>query len=242
MGHSNKDWGLSTASNIAYPMSDLGELSVRLGSIVSHDRRGDVIWADGFENGISGWSTLGFGAGWEGQLCSAYSRLGGSSCRLKTGSNAGDFMAISRYWPKVRNNRLGMEFSVAFTSTMSHVGCHVQVYDGTSYFVFGIRYDIATDEVQIYSIPGYHVVFATGFTRYKTPHLFHTFKVVADLDKSEYVRAIIDEQEWDLSAYPLIVGAAAVGPSTHWIVDCDSDPAVLVNCYIDDVIATQNEP
>ncbi|GAI56753.1 unnamed protein product, partial [marine sediment metagenome] len=55
MAHGQPDFGMYQIAKTIYRLADMGELAVRLGSIVTHDRRGDVIWMDNFDSGIAKW-------------------------------------------------------------------------------------------------------------------------------------------------------------------------------------------
>jgi len=55
VAHGTPDWGVTAGARTVYQMTDLGELAVRLGSIVTHDRRGDVIFLEDFEEGMGRW-------------------------------------------------------------------------------------------------------------------------------------------------------------------------------------------
>ena len=63
MAGETPDYGRLSAQATVFPVTDLGELAARLGSIVSHDRRGDVIWLDGFEDGLDKWQPTTSGSG-----------------------------------------------------------------------------------------------------------------------------------------------------------------------------------
>ena len=56
MGHGYPDYGTQGPVSTVHSIQDLGELAVRLGSIVTFDRRGNVLWLDGFDSGIGAWS------------------------------------------------------------------------------------------------------------------------------------------------------------------------------------------
>jgi len=65
MAHGTPDWGVTASKKTIYSLHDMGELAVRLGSIVSFDRRGDVIFSDSFQNGLGKVYASGVGAGFE---------------------------------------------------------------------------------------------------------------------------------------------------------------------------------
>ncbi|GAG01299.1 unnamed protein product, partial [marine sediment metagenome] len=46
-----------------FPLSDIGELAVRLGSLCSYDRRGEVIFIDDFGHGVNGYVLSHVGTG-----------------------------------------------------------------------------------------------------------------------------------------------------------------------------------
>ena len=91
MAHGTPDWGVTAGAVTTYQVTDLGELAVRLGSPISHDRRGDVIWWDDFECTLNKWQTVANGAGSSVALSDARARNGRYSALLISGSAVVDF-------------------------------------------------------------------------------------------------------------------------------------------------------
>jgi len=56
VAHGAPDWWGTEQTSTVHLVQDVGELAARLGSIVTFDRRGNVIWLTSFEDGLQGTS------------------------------------------------------------------------------------------------------------------------------------------------------------------------------------------
>ena len=88
MARGGPDYGASSARYTIFPVTDLGELAVRLGSPVAYDRQGNVIYTESFENGLAGWDTDTSGAGASVDVSFGRGVHGAWAGRLVAGSDA----------------------------------------------------------------------------------------------------------------------------------------------------------
>ena len=73
--------------------------------------------------------------------------------------------------------------------------------------------------------------------------LFNYFKIVADLATGKYIRLIINENVWDMSAYSFdVTGSLGTAPHLYFGVGLIIDTAAVYFLRADNVIITQNEP
>ena len=226
-------------------VTDLGELAVRLGSIVTFDRRGDVYWLDGFEEGVAKFAATAVGTGAGVALALDYCRSGNWSCGLTAGSDAGHYAKIARLFPYPALSRWGFECSWSFDSDLERFEIGVEVDDGSGAVWTGVLSYLLADEKLQYkdADTGTWADLATSVKLYDDYGMFNGMKLVLDLVDGEYERAILNESEYDMNGLALEEGVSAVEtPLIRLTLQNTGDSGKNSIVYVDDVIVTQNEP
>ncbi len=242
MAHGTPDWGVTAGLETVYQMTDLGELAARLGSPITHDRRGDVVWWDDFEWSLNKWNDQWDGTGGGAAISTARARNGRCSALLTSGSDAGHFAGIQHFNPFPAPSMLGAECSFSLGGEVGAVRWQVNTYNGVEVVAYEVRILPATEVLQYLDSAGSYQDIATGVHLLADATLFHTVKLVVDAASGEYVRVVLNEE-----TYPLAAIAAQGTPSS-------AAPAIILTaryegragsndlCYVDDAILTQNEP
>lgn len=218
------------------------ELAVRLGSIVSYERRGQVIWMDDFEAALLKWDTDMYGVGAAVALSTASARNGGQSVKLTTGNAVGDFAAIGRITYLPPSTRLGVECSFAFENEIEKIVLGFYIYDGVKWYFPALVYRPLTDELQYCSGFETYTTIQSGLDFYPHPLAYSTFKLVVDWTTKKYVRAFVNGVLYDLSAYDMFSITYAETPRLVSFVEVWNGSAGNHYVYADDFILTQNEP
>lgn len=241
MGHGTPDYGVRTPISTVYSLEDMGELAVRLGSVVTHDRRGNVIFLEDFENTLNRWQLDGGGEGAAKVISTDRARSGASSCKITLGAFAEVEGTIYHRRPIPGDTGLGVEASILFPTGIDkiHLDMVAQAADGQKQAI--LRYDKTNDELEIYTPGAGYVVVATTLKLYPVDYYFHTFKVVADFVNNKYIRAIVDHVEYDLSAYDINATSYEGSPRLTVYIRAYNTDAVNRDVYVDDVIITRNE-
>ena len=228
-----------------YTLSDLGELAARLGSPVTFDRRGNVIWYDSFEGGMSKSGAWG-GVGGSFEITNARARTGECSVHITTGlANYGEvvtwctFSALTNF---------GGEASFIFPEWgEEHYQLMFTIYDGTYLYYPHVRWNtrdaaVSPNTLFYYTDTGVWAPFGQLVLPYlANEYLFNTVKLVVDTTNNRYIRFIANGMEYDLSAYTLR-GWPAVNPPHIELIFRIYSPGWAVHTYVDDLIITQNEP
>jgi len=242
MAHGTPDYGVTAGQRTTYQLTDLGELAARLGSIDTHDRRGDVIWMDGFENGIAKWgsSLIGVGASFAASVARA--RNGSTSGLLKPGNGINDTSQIFHRGPIPVYSRLGFELSVSRPAEEMILSWGIDVYDGTNLMRCQVLWRSDTDVLQYADGALGATNFATGIDLLADASLFHTGKLVVNPTSQRYQRFTLNGTTYDLSTKTPDIVADATLP--HLRVAFQEEPLAVntTGVYVDDVIVTQNEP
>jgi len=241
MPHGTPDWAEMAPRSTVYSGIDLTELAARLSSIVTFDRRGDVILVDGFESGIAGWAQNIDGVGGSITASAARYRNGSFSCKMVTGAILGNAVELLRYLPFSVLSKIGYEASFTVHGNNEVYLARLIALDGTLSTQGELAYDSELDELQYRDEDDNLVAFATGLDLRHTDSPFHTWKLVVDLVTAKYVRAMLNDVTYNLSAYNLRQVATVGAPILQVKARLETKHAFSHTSYVDDVIITQNE-
>ena len=242
MAHGTPDWDVTAGAVTTYQLTDLGELAARLGSIVTFDRRGDLIWADDFERGLAKWDDFASGAGSSVALSTAAARNGRYSCLLTAGAAVDRYAQIQHFSPFFVLSRMGVEFSFRLPADIGHLRLTANMWDGVNNTRFSIKYDDAADTLYYEDSAGVYVSLATGLVLNTSATLFHTLKLVFDAATGMYVRAILNEDTYSLAGIAGPAAASATAPVFGVTIYLNGWALAASEAYVDDAILTQNEP
>jgi len=242
MGHGWPDYKKISAMKTVHPIFDVGEAAVRLGSIVTFDRRGDVIFLDSFEDGMDKWEKNEVGTGAEIHLSAATARSGAYSCRILTSATNNELSFIRKFlfFPVI--SKVGVEFSYAASASDVQIMLTVNARSGGKMRRFHIKYN--EDEQTFYyrDSTGTWVSLSPTCWMKSYEKYFHTIKLVFDLETTKYVRLLADDGEYDLSDKSGEEVTDTDFPYTGIGIHAATRSAAQRKVWIDDFILTQNEP
>ncbi|GAI79868.1 unnamed protein product, partial [marine sediment metagenome] len=198
MPHGTPDWGLVGPKRTTYGLDDLGEHAVRLGSPHLFDRRGDVLVATDFRDGLGEVELVNVGVGGTVGLYAGRSRSGAYSV-VFGGDGVNACVQTASIWvPLPVLSRVGVEFSFSFFALMGkwEVLCHWGDRNRQYEAQVRLRYTPATSDVAYWD--GAYHGFGTGVTLAASRLPQHTMKMVVDLLNHEYARFIIDDLSYNL--------------------------------------------
>jgi len=221
---------------------DDAELAVRLGSPVTMDRRGSVVWYDPFETVFNKWAVnYSVGTGWTG-LSHNTANHGDSSLLVRTPDDSNAITMLSKYMNSIKGERIGLEISWSSEDDYPRIGLGYYQYDGRNYTQGILWFYTQTDKMYIQDDTPTLVEIASNVGWAEELHAWYTMKFVVDITKGKYVRAIFNNDEYDISATNLTKTASAnpdtlllqliVWHTDNWAHDV----------YLDDFILTTDEP
>ena len=240
--HGAPDWSKYRPDSVTFPVEDLAELAVRLGSIVSFDRRGDVFWMDDFENGLSGWRKLTSGAGAAVATSSTKARNGGYSTKLTSGVTASRYAGISHYLPFPHLSKWGFECHAAINASIEELRLSVRLNDGTTWHDFWVKYDHLNTRLQYFAPGSAWTTFATNVDLLHSDDLFLALKLVVNLNAKSYARLITNETTYDMSSLLPSTYNETLTAHLNYQIRATGNTDDNAVTYIDDVIITQDEP
>jgi hypothetical protein len=217
------------------------ELAARLGSIVSYDRRGQVIFADTFANGFASWSRAG-SSGYYITLDPSRSLNDGYSVKLYPGSVNGYTATLSK---PLTTFPTGTPFGLSAWLFMNpYPGSWVlwiRYSDGATFHDAAIKGVYADGNVYYLNAANGLTQFTTWKTDILVKEAFRFFKLVINPATHKYVRAIIDGNEIDMSALSYYT-AAATPKYLILNIQVGSDGTNNGPANVDDVVFTTMEP
>lgn len=242
MAHGHPDYGPSQVKVTTYGLTDLGELAARLGSIVTYDRRGDVVWFDDFEGGIGKYFTGSTGNNSAIIASGATARSGAFCAKLTPGDAAGNQQYFAAYFPYPVLSKLGFELHFTAVEDMYPYDMTLGLFTGATEYWGQIRWNVNTQALQYLDSNSVWQTFATNKKAHYNQWLFHALKLVIDFKENTYTRLILNESEYDLSAYSLPGGGVTTtAPHFYIVYRAYNGAGGALSQYIDDVIITQNE-
>ena len=218
------------------------ELAVRLGSIATFDRRGNILWMDDFEGVFLNWGYSAVGIGAAVSLSTSQALTGSQSCKLTTSTIPDIPIIIYKRLAYPILGRMGFEIAFTYSADIVHWRVSHVLYDGTSIHKPGIIYDKGLNAIYYYDNEGDTVKIADVPTIPSYDYLFNKVKLVVDFAKGKYVKLIFNDIEYPLTdiAYQKVTDDTLAHMYPNFSV---WDPSVNnTNVYVDNVIFTQNEP
>jgi len=217
------------------------ELAARLGSSVIYDRRGQVMFAESFEQGWVRWAFNPGGDLADGEVTPTKAATGGYCVKLTGGNDLGRIAMINRLVPSRPIGRMGLEFSFCLPGEWDYIQGVLSFYTGTHIYTSRVKfhYTLGTLEVIDEFLGDTPVGIGEAFGATG----FNTIKLVADVDTGKYVRLMFNNQEIDISARTILVGDDPASPPgivvEIAILSIDEQNDVM---YVDDIILTGGEP
>lgn len=242
MGHGTPDWWGGAPKSTTYALGDMAELAARLGSIVTFDRRGDVVFLDSFDCGLSAWNVKTVVSGSDAYPVVTPTRSPGLAITLVTPADTYDFQAIYRVFPLTVLGKVGVECSFTPVDDLAYFALDLAYYDGAKVWDFTIWYDHVLGEITVSAADGsYPVIGSPGVQRVYGGSMC-VLKAVVDILMVKYDRVLFNEHTYDGSEYGPVGNVALDKPVLVMIVQGWSATAANIGVTIDDFILTQNEP
>jgi hypothetical protein len=242
MGNDTPDWGGKYNDSQFYPLDDMAELAARLGSPITYDRRGALLWSYGFQAGIGDVGPTATGANSVVALSASIWESPPASCVLRSGTADGAQAYIERRvaWPVSR--RVGFAASCRFGSNVSKLFHDIYAYNGTTNYYSYLLLDCDADVAQVRTGDAGLLTLIDPLPDLRTGYYFTHLKLVVDLATFGLVRAIVDDAEFDLSGHTMAQVADGSAPNIRCRVTNEGHNLVVASVNVDNIIITANEP
>ena len=222
--------------------TDVNENAVRLGSIDTFDRRGNVIVLDDFEGVFLKWDMVRSAAPNDAVLIANRAKNGSQSCKLEAGAVANEWVGIENYFIIPQLGKIGFEISFTKAAFVKYIEWFYTLYTGVYKYETGIRYTVAGGLLEYYNDAAGWTELHPGIKLHGGTHTFHTLKVVVDAGTGRYVRALLNNNYFDMSAINMDSTGDVTAAKSYFSVKSTAQGVFNGNMYVDDFILTQNEP
>lgn len=241
MVHTGEDYSDECLQTTTFGNVDIAELAARLGSIVTFDRRGNLVWMDDFEHGAAKWVLSGTGLGNAQAITTTRARNGTSSMLLTAGSTLNLDAQMTRYMPFPAIGPVGEEFSFSLGSDVDYFIYKMTLLYNDVIYRGEIKFDVTNSKIQYRNSAGVLTDLISPYTLTSSDTYFMTTKLVVDWATNKYKRFIINEATYDMSTLALYSVANPGWNYLHLQIDVWSTAGDNGKLYVDDLIVTQNE-
>ena len=241
MPHGQRDWGNIGAETIVHGLDDQAELAARLWSPNTFNREGSVLFMDGFETGLSAWSTYTTGGGNYVRTSREWWVTNGYSCKMYTTGSAPTLSKIQRYFPYPVSGKYGFEAAIATDQYLDILTYQVLVYDGTYQNKYLVRFDYDNDVIQVWNVDTWVDIADPAKWHVMGLGMYNQIKMVFDIDSEYYERLIVNGDEYNLRVYQPQQSANVAAPYMDLTIQVEGADGQNSESYVDNVIITMNE-
>jgi len=242
MVHGAPDYGIYAPKATIISIEDLGELAVRLGSIVNFDRKGDVMWLDDFEDDISKWKSQLTGDRGSVLWSPNHPHSKGFSLKATTGATNEDEVYLSKFFAPPVLSRIGYEYHFTSHEKLGYIIFALQVMEGGSRKLASVKYTRATQLWQRFVTDVGWVDLSPTMELEEGEYAYNTVKFVLDFVTNYQVSLIVNKTTYDLSSFPLRTRDWDYEDGMKAEITIRNNSAAAAIIYFDSVIITQNEP
>ena len=217
------------------------ELSTRLGSPVTWDWRGQVLWLDTFALGMQTYFTPTSGAGAAVVLDPTYAGFGGYAVKLTGGSDVSLYAGIQFAVGALPTTRIGLAVRFSIDANTDLVELRLTKDIGTGSPEGRVRLDVTNGKLQYTdSSWAWQDIASVSFN--KSANLYNWMKLVINGTTKKYERLIFNDTEHDLAAYstPTVNTATAgrvIGQVFNYSRSGNNDVV-----YVDALVLSVGEP
>jgi len=242
MAHGTPDYGPTAALKTVYTALDLAELAARLGSPVTFDRRGNVIWFDDFSGSLCNWKRALYGDDSSAEITNLHSRSGAFSVECIAEATINRYAGLTNTRAVPVLSRIGFELSFSMCDNNWWLELLTVLQTPTEYHEANVYWDESTKKLNYYGNDLLYHEFGPAIPLEYDLYAFNTLKVVVDYVNHKYVRALLNSVAVDMSTYDYRYIVAPATPYLHFSIHNRTREAAVKTMYLDDVIITQNEP
>lgn len=243
MSHGGPDWGTPGPLKTVYTLEDMAELAARLGSIVTFDRRGNVLFLENFDGSLAKCYHGSDGVGGSVSISNEKARHGNFSCKLVTGNVTDDEAWVGALLAYPALSRMGMEAAWALPTNcnVKAIFLFFDITDETEIWHASVKY-VTANNTWYYWYEDDWVALTPTIEYYQGGTQFNHTKIVADFLNKKYIRLIANDLVYDLSGKALSTGAIVYPPIMEAEVCISTKSDAIATAYADSIIVTQNEP
>jgi hypothetical protein len=224
------------------PLSDLGELAARLGSPVTYDRRGEVVFYTQFDEGLAHLYMDGDGLGNAIALSADYPDRGSFCALLTAGSTLGHNYSIEKQFSPAALGKAGCEFSYSPFPGYDRMRISLGRFDGAHSHEAVISLSDTDSKVYYKDAAGAQQEICTLHDTVSSGNIFTVVKLVCDFYTDCYVSLQLNELFYSLKDIPLYEAVDASIHQNRTYLTFYGRDTLNDQCRLGYLILTGNEP
>ncbi len=236
------DYSKYLPGSVRFSLQDMGELAVRLGSIDTYDRRGEVVLLDDGSNGLGGYSVLPPSGIVGAFVTTELAGKGGYSIHIVTGAVADDYFELLKQTPMPVSKRNGMEVSFFLNSFFKYYDLILYSPKDGRLYAAGIRITRSPASLSYLTTAGAWTQFATLASGVTSSGLTSILKFVVDFETGYYIRVLFGGTTYDLSTATVQNVSASNNQVLLFTIGLYSRGGGNATSYMVHTIITANEP
>lgn len=222
--------------------NEQGYMLIKQLPILTFDKKGDVLFHDGFEDGLEVWEQASSGFTSKFSLSYQHKRSGGLAAKILTSVVHTGNSTLDHYMGYHKVSNTGLEVSFSFNHPHSIIKVMLSLEWGIHYYEGAIQYDQEhTKLLYLDNTNNFHDLMLNVRCP-QNPGTFSTLKFVVDFLRGEYIRCMINGTPIGMSG----IGMWDADPTGVGILSAqlrtDHDDTAGWEYYFDDVIITVDEP
>lgn len=225
-----------------YQHMGLAELAARLGSLVSYDRRGNVVWLTDFTHGLQGVTPGVDNVASTVRITPLTSYVGGFSLEFDPRAAASSYGNYRRVLYPLIGGKVGAEFTFSFQPDPVAITFRIQYFDGDYRYPGEVTYTVADKDWTVLDDASDDVLVLENAEVQTGYESWHTLKVVIDTVTKKYHRLLIDGDVVDVSDISLLTVADTGLGVIDVKFEVQGSATAHAPGYLDSIIVTQNEP
>lgn len=241
MAHGSPDYSNVIKPQFTHKVNDLGEVVARLSKSQSIERRGEVLFFEDWEHGLTNWETFALGTGAEVVLASDKFTSKGFSVRLRGGSDSNRTSTINYFHPYLNISNFGLELRVLADASVEEYNLGVSYYDGAKQTWSKVRFITDSLKWQIFDDSVTYKDILTIVARPSPTHTFSFVKLVANFDDKVSSRFFFNENLVATDDYGLYNPIDTTVPGIKISIQSKSKTGLLGDIYVDNIVLTRNE-
>jgi len=225
----------------AYRLDDMAELAARLGSPVTFNRMGDVVWMDTFAGGVNGWKESITGTDIAIEIRNTHFLTDGLACAIETNEAYPANGTIFRSFPYYADTRIGFSATYSCYKHGSTVVFEIYVYDGVSALWGVVFIDHRSGDVTYLDDTGAYAPLCSLGQLGESGEIWYPTKLVIDAGTHEYVGLYHGSTYQSMAGLALYAYASVQAAHVVAGLSLHAASATEHILYVDSAVYTVNE-
>ncbi len=223
------------------PVGDLGELAARLGSPVTYSRSGTVMFADGFEDGLSPYELASSDPTYLVSLSTTISFRGAQSAKFFHDKDEISNPRLLKHIPLYRTGKMGFEFHFRNESDNEIFTFGLSKQEGGIFYSALIKITVSDGTIKYFDSEGTFTTIETLDLTVGAFKAWHAVKLFVDYDTNSYVRLWVDDNEYLLTDLALWNTVSVEADYLMAEILLNWYPGNDLTMYVDDFIVSVDE-